>query len=116
MERMYQKVGYSLPGVMFWNVGRHQQQPVKKNQQSVALVSGRTSRLFEMLNAGGRQSVYLRLHAGYLEPGTVPGYRGIKQDRPGVTGIRPGKSCMLTEGRYKVQIISRVDKIFFPGL
>ena len=57
-------------------------------------------------DAGGRQPVSLRLHAGYLEPGTIPEYRGIKQDRPGVTGIWPGKSCMLTEDRYKVKIIS----------
>lgn len=53
MERMYQKAGYKLPEVVFWNVAsRHQQQPVKKNQQGVALVSGCTPRLFEMLACG----------------------------------------------------------------
>ena len=58
MEQMYRKAGYKLPEVVFWNVAsRHQQQPVKKNQQGVALVSGCTPRLFEML-AGGNLSPY----------------------------------------------------------
>ena len=58
MEQMYRKAGYKLPEVVFWNVAsRHQQQPVTKNQQGVALVSGCTPRLFEML-AGGNLSPY----------------------------------------------------------
>ena len=58
MERMYQNAGYNLPEVVFWNVAsRHQHQPVKKNQQGVALVSGCTPRLFELL-AGGNLSPY----------------------------------------------------------
>ena len=58
MERKYQKAGYNLPEVVFWNVAsRHQHQPVKMNQQGVALVSGCTPRLFEML-AGGNLSPY----------------------------------------------------------
>ena len=58
MEQMYRKAGYKLPEVVFWNVdSRNTQQPVKKNQQGVALVSGCTPRLFEML-AGGNLSPY----------------------------------------------------------
>ncbi|MBQ9283890.1 MAG: DUF2828 family protein, partial [Acidaminococcaceae bacterium] len=58
MERMYRAAGYQLPEVVFWNVdSRNTQQPVKKNQQGVALVSGCTPRLFEML-AGGILSPY----------------------------------------------------------
>ena len=45
--------GYKLPEVIFWNVAsRHRQQPVTKNEQGVALVSGCTPRLFSMI-AGG---------------------------------------------------------------
>ena len=58
MEQMYRKAGYKLPEVVFWNVdSRNTQQPVTKNQQGVALVSGCTPRLFEML-AGGNLSPY----------------------------------------------------------
>jgi len=58
MERLYRQAGYKMPEVVFWNVAsRHRQQPVTKNQQGVALVSGCTPRLFEML-AGGNLSPY----------------------------------------------------------
>ena len=50
--------GYELPQIVFWNVaGRQPQQPVKKNEQGVALVSGVTPRLFSMI-AGGILSPY----------------------------------------------------------
>ncbi len=53
MERLYKLAGYKLPELVFWNVdSRNRQQPVKKNQQGVALVSGCTPRLFEMLASG----------------------------------------------------------------
>ena len=53
MEQMYRKAGYKLPEVVFWNVAsRRRQQPVKKNQQGVALVSGCNPRLFEMISSG----------------------------------------------------------------
>ena len=43
--------GYSLPKVVFWNVqSRNQQQPVTQNEQGVALVSGCTPRIFEMIS------------------------------------------------------------------
>ena len=52
MEQMYQTAGYKLPEVVFWNVAsRRRQQPVKKNQQGVALVSGFNPRLFEMISS-----------------------------------------------------------------
>ena len=45
--------GYELPEVVFWNVSsRNRQQPVTKNKQGVALVSGCTPRLFEMVACG----------------------------------------------------------------
>ena len=53
MERLYKLAGYKMPELVFWNVdSRNRQQPVKKNQQGVALVSGCTPRLFEMLARG----------------------------------------------------------------
>ena len=39
--------GYQLPGIVFWNVqSRQAQQPVTRNEQGVALVSGCTPQLF----------------------------------------------------------------------
>lgn len=50
--------GYRLPDVVFWNVAsRHNQNPVRMNEQGVALVSGCTPSLFEMA-AGGKLSPY----------------------------------------------------------
>ena len=57
-KRLYAKHGYTLPQVVFWNVAsRNRQQPVTKNEQGVALVSGCTPRLFSMV-AAGRYSPY----------------------------------------------------------
>ncbi len=57
-EKKYAKHGYKLPEIEFWNVAsRNRQQPVKQNEQGVALVSGVTPRLFEMI-AGGQLSPY----------------------------------------------------------
>ena len=45
--------GYKLPDIVFWNVAsRNRQQPVTKNEQGVALVSGCTPRLFGMVASG----------------------------------------------------------------
>ena len=42
--------GYRLPQIVFWNVAsRNRQQPVTRNEQGVALVSGVTPRLFSMI-------------------------------------------------------------------
>ncbi|MBQ2718446.1 MAG: DUF2828 family protein [Clostridia bacterium] len=50
--------GYRLPDIVFWNVAsRVRQQPVTRNAQGVALVSGCTPRLFEMV-AGGTLDPY----------------------------------------------------------
>lgn len=55
--------GYRLPDLVFWNVAsRNCQQPVTRNEAGVALVSGCTPRLFEMV-AGGTVSP----HAFMLE-------------------------------------------------
>ena len=52
-KKMFAEHGYKLPQVIFWNVAsRNTQQPVKANEQGVALVSGATPKLFEMI-AGG---------------------------------------------------------------
>jgi len=50
--------GYQLPKVVFWNVqSRNSQQPVTQNEQGVALVSGCTPRLFNMI-ANGQMSPF----------------------------------------------------------
>jgi len=50
---LFERHGYRLPGVVFWNVdSRNRQQPVTRNEQGVALVSGATPRIFEMLKSG----------------------------------------------------------------
>lgn len=57
-ERKYSHMGYRLPEVVFWNVAsRNRQQPVKKNEQGVALVSGATPKIFSMV-AGNNLSPY----------------------------------------------------------
>ncbi len=57
-KEKYAAFGYRLPDVVFWNVvSRNRQQPVTKNEQGVALVSGVTPRLFSMV-AGGIISPY----------------------------------------------------------
>lgn len=45
--------GYQLPRIVFWNVqSRNAQQPVTQNEQGVALVSGCSPRIFNMLKSG----------------------------------------------------------------
>jgi hypothetical protein len=45
--------GYQLPKIVFWNVqSRNRQQPVTRNEQGVALVSGCTPRIFSMICDG----------------------------------------------------------------
>lgn len=52
-KKLFEKAGYRLPEVVFWNVAsRNRQQPVSKNEQGVALVSGCTPRLFSMIAEG----------------------------------------------------------------
>lgn len=52
-KRRFEKHGYKLPRIVFWNVAsRNRNQPVTKNEQGVALVSGCTPRLFSMVTNG----------------------------------------------------------------
>lgn len=52
-KKIFNNAGYELPKVVFWNVeSRNCQQPVKMNEQGVALVSGCTPKLFEMVSEG----------------------------------------------------------------
>lgn len=52
-KKLFEGEGYTLPNVVFWNVqSRNAQQPVKKNEQGVALVSGCTPKLFDMVMSG----------------------------------------------------------------
>ena len=57
-KNLFAEAGYKLPEIVFWNVAsRNRQQPVTKNEQGVALVSGFTPRLFSMV-AGGNINPY----------------------------------------------------------
>ncbi len=52
-KKLFKEAGYILPEVVFWNVAsRNRQQPVTKNEQGVALVSGCTPKLFSMIAEG----------------------------------------------------------------
>lgn len=52
-KRRFARHGYRLPRVVFWNVrSRSRQQPVRMNEQGVALVSGCTPRIFAQVMAG----------------------------------------------------------------
>ena len=52
-KRKFESNGYRLPNVVFWNVqSRNRQQPVKMNEQGVALVSGCTPRIFSQVMSG----------------------------------------------------------------
>ncbi len=52
-KKLFESAGYKLPNLVFWNVqSRNTQQPVKKNEQGVALVSGCTPKLFDMVMSG----------------------------------------------------------------
>lgn len=49
----FEKAGYKLPEVVFWNVAsRNRQQPVTRNEQGVALISGCTPALFSQVADG----------------------------------------------------------------
>ena len=57
-QKKYAAYGYKLPEIVFWNVAsRNRQQPVTRNEQGVALISGATPRIFSMV-AGGNLSPY----------------------------------------------------------
>ena len=72
-RRAFQAKGYRLPRVVFWNVAsRALQQPVTWNEQGVALVSGCTPRLFEMVVDGS-----LSPYAYMLDVLSGPRYRDI---------------------------------------
>ena len=52
-KKAFAAKGYALPQVVFWNVcSRNRQQPVTRNQQGAALLSGCTPWLFEMALSG----------------------------------------------------------------
>lgn len=57
-KKKFAEHGYRLPEIVFWNVASHaRQQPVKYNEQGVALISGVTPRIFSMV-AGNDFSPY----------------------------------------------------------
>jgi len=52
-KKKFEKHGYQLPTIIFWNVAsRNQQQPVTMNEKGVVLVSGATPRIFSMISSG----------------------------------------------------------------
>ena len=52
-RQLFHSRHYALPRVVFWNVqSRSEQQPVKRNEQGVALVSGCTPRIFSQVMSG----------------------------------------------------------------
>ncbi len=52
----FEKHGYKLPQIIFWNVNsRNCQQPVKMNDRGVALVSGCNPQIFSMLKEGNME-------------------------------------------------------------
>lgn len=58
-KRRYAAYGYKLPQIVFWNVAsRHQQVPVRMNEQGVMLISGCTPRLFSMISGGADITPY----------------------------------------------------------
>lgn len=72
-RRAFALKGYQLPRVVFWNVAsRKLQQPVTINEQGVALVSGCTPKLFEMVVEGN-----LSPYAYMLEVLSKPRYREL---------------------------------------
>lgn len=57
-KKIFEENGYKLPRIVFWNVeSRNMHQPVKQNEQGVALVSGCTPAIFSMV-ADGSLSPY----------------------------------------------------------
>ncbi|MCL2015024.1 MAG: DUF2828 domain-containing protein [Defluviitaleaceae bacterium] len=52
-KKIFEKNGYKLPKLVFWNVqSRNNQQPVKMHETGTILVSGASPRIFEMLENG----------------------------------------------------------------
>jgi len=72
-KKKFAKYGYRLPQIVFWNVNSiNQQQPVTKNEQGVALVSGTSPQIFSMLSEG-----ILDPYSFMLETLSAKRYEGI---------------------------------------
>jgi len=53
MKNIFNKNGYKLPKLVFWNVNSWQMQvPVTANEQGVILVSGCSPKIFELVMSG----------------------------------------------------------------
>lgn len=51
-KELFQKHGYELPQIVFWNVdSRNEQVPVKSNEQNVTLVSGMSPQIFRLVTS-----------------------------------------------------------------
>ena len=52
IKKIFERRGYKLPNLVFWNVAsRHQQQPVTINEKGVTLVSGASPQVFSMITS-----------------------------------------------------------------
>ncbi len=52
-KKLFASAGYMLPEVIFWNVdSRNRQQPVTRNEQGIALVSGSSPQIFSLIKDG----------------------------------------------------------------
>ena len=72
-KREFERWGYKLPQVIFWNVNsRNMQQPVKMNDHGVALVSGCSPQVFSMLKDGN-----LELYKFMMSVLSAPRYERI---------------------------------------
>ena len=97
-KRRFAEHGYRLPQIVFWNVAsRNSNQPVTKNEQGVALVSGCTPRLFSMVASGDLSpySVMMDIYNGMMSQPFL--YTPWRKEHKDLAAIKVG-DLVLTPG------------------